>query len=217
MSCCVANMCSNRQGSGLSFFKFPLNDKDRLKQWIHNVKRTSWTPTKHSRLCAIHFRQDCFLVFRERIMLKPDAVPTIFYPDLHAKAKVRHTSVSRNATARKTDPATQARRRRNVSHDHDYIVCAPSEPQTVEANVASCERSPSADHGGYSLKTSASPLQGKAPLLQSRLLSCKKKMKLQEQTIRRLKQKVASPSSVVPSCSCSCKKKVKLESGQSED
>ncbi|XP_031147422.1 THAP domain-containing protein 2-like [Sander lucioperca] len=213
MSCCVAHMCSNRQvsSSGLSFFRFPINDKDRLQQWIHNLKRKSWTPNKHSRLCSIHFTQDSFIVGRERVTLKPDAVPTIFYPHLHIKAKVRRSRVSKNTTVRKTDPATQARRRRNVSHDHDYIGCAPSEPQTVAVNVASCSRSHSADHGAYSLKNSPSPLKRKMPLVQSKLLSCKKKMKLQDQTVRRLKEKVKSLSSVDPSSSCSCKKKIKLQ------
>ncbi|XP_034745004.1 THAP domain-containing protein 1-like [Etheostoma cragini] len=197
MSCCVAYMCSNRQvpSTGLSFFRFPMKDKDRLQQWIHNVKRKSWTPNKHSRLCCLHFTQDCFIHGYGRVTLKPDAVPTIFYPHYHVKVRVRRNRVSKNTTVSKTDSARRARKLRNVSHDHDYIGCTPSEQQTVEMNIARSIRSRSADHGAYTLKNTQ---KRKVSSVESSLPSHEKKLrKLQEQRVRRLKQKVKSLSSVV--------------------
>uniref|UniRef100_A0A8C9YT68 THAP domain-containing protein 1 n=1 Tax=Sander lucioperca TaxID=283035 RepID=A0A8C9YT68_SANLU len=67
----------------------------------------SWTPNKYSRLFSLHFKQDCFISCQARVTLKPDAVPTIFYPHFHVKAKVRHTRVSKNTTVSKTDSDTQ--------------------------------------------------------------------------------------------------------------
>ena len=37
---------------GLSFFRFPLKDKDRCSKWTAAVKRAKWQPT---RLCSEHF------------------------------------------------------------------------------------------------------------------------------------------------------------------
>ncbi|XP_056092638.1 THAP domain-containing protein 1-like [Rhinichthys klamathensis goyatoka] len=198
MSCCVAYKCSKRQvsSSALSFFRFPLNDKDRLQKWIHNVKRKGWTPNKHSRLCSLHFTPDCIITAQERNRLKPDAVPTIFYPHCQVKVEVRHTRVrvSKNTTVRENDSDTKAGIRRNFSHDHDYNSGTRSEPQTAEMSVSSCSHSHSADHGAYTLKDSLSPLKRKLSYAQSSLRSCKKKLKLQEQRVRRLKQKVKSLS-----------------------
>uniref|UniRef100_A0A8C1TJJ5 THAP domain-containing protein 1 n=1 Tax=Cyprinus carpio TaxID=7962 RepID=A0A8C1TJJ5_CYPCA len=67
-------------------------------QWIHYVKRKNWRPKKYSRLCSLHFTQDCFIPVQGRNTLKADAVPTIFYPHCQAKVKVRHTRVSKNTS-----------------------------------------------------------------------------------------------------------------------
>uniref|UniRef100_A0A8C2JQD0 THAP-type domain-containing protein n=1 Tax=Cyprinus carpio TaxID=7962 RepID=A0A8C2JQD0_CYPCA len=109
---------------------------------------------KRSRLCSLHFTQDRFIPVQGGNTLKPDAVPTIFYPHCQVKVKVRHTKVSKNTMVSKTDSDTQAGKHRNISHDHDYISCTHSKPQT-------------------------------------------KKLKIQDQRLRRLKQKVKSLSSVV--------------------
>uniref|UniRef100_A0A8C9Y0F3 THAP-type domain-containing protein n=1 Tax=Sander lucioperca TaxID=283035 RepID=A0A8C9Y0F3_SANLU len=137
--------------------RFPFNDKDRLQQWIHNVKRKSWTPKKNSRLFA---------------------VPTIFYPHCHVKAK--------------TDSDTQGTV--NTGKSVMTMITSVALAQTVQMSVASCT---STDHGAYTLKNSPSPLKRKVSFVQSCLRSCKKKLKLQDQRVRRLKQKVKSLSSVV--------------------
>ncbi|XP_039519207.1 THAP domain-containing protein 1-like isoform X1 [Pimephales promelas] len=196
MSCCVAYKCSKRQvsSSGLSFFRFPFNDKERLQKWIRNVKRKGWTPNKYSRLCSLHFTPDCIITDMERNRLKPDAVPTIFYPHCQVKVEVRHTrvSVSENTTVREDDFDTKVDIRRNFSLDHDYNSGTHYEPQTAEIGEAGSSHS--ADHGAYTLKDSLSPLKRKLSDAESCLLSCKKQLKLQEQRVRRLKQKVKSLS-----------------------
>ena len=39
---------------------FPLHDSVLLKKWIHALRRENWQPTKHSRLCSLHFGPDDF-------------------------------------------------------------------------------------------------------------------------------------------------------------
>ena len=87
---CAALNCLNNFKSKVSTFKFPANSKVR-KQWLFKMKRKEFKPDKNSRICAVHFTEDCF---REnlavnrflgsdfkplRLHLKEDAVPTIYF------------------------------------------------------------------------------------------------------------------------------------------
>ncbi|NWU15052.1 THAP5 protein, partial [Cephalopterus ornatus] len=84
---CAATRCKNRGGQSardqrkLSFYPFPLHDKERLEKWLRNMKRDSWTPSKHQLLCSDHFTPDSLDVRWGIRYLKHTAVPTIFSPD----------------------------------------------------------------------------------------------------------------------------------------
>ena len=56
---CAAINCRNDSKSKVSTFKFPEDPKLR-KEWLIKMKRESFEPTKHSRICADHFTADCF-------------------------------------------------------------------------------------------------------------------------------------------------------------
>ena len=83
-STCSVPKCSQRGG-----FKFP-NDPKLNLAWRIAVKRADvktkrlWTPNKHSRVCALHFKPEDFRVpefpidDRHRRNLKPNVVPSIF-------------------------------------------------------------------------------------------------------------------------------------------
>ncbi|NXM48373.1 THAP5 protein, partial [Gymnorhina tibicen] len=81
---CAATHCKNRGGQSardqrkLSFYPFPLHDKERLEKWLRNMKRGSWTPSKHQLLCSDHFTPDSLDVRWGIRYLKHTAVPTIF-------------------------------------------------------------------------------------------------------------------------------------------
>ncbi|KAK5934040.1 hypothetical protein CgunFtcFv8_014468 [Champsocephalus gunnari] len=81
MSCCALE-CTNRPSkkSTFSFFRFPLDDPDRLDQWLLNIRRNKWTPKVCSRLCSEHFESHHFSTDSwGRRCLKNTAVPTISY------------------------------------------------------------------------------------------------------------------------------------------
>ena len=40
---------------GSFFFRFPMQHGERKKRWILAVRRKSWNPTKHTRICGDHF------------------------------------------------------------------------------------------------------------------------------------------------------------------
>ncbi|XP_066210533.1 THAP domain-containing protein 5 isoform X1 [Saccopteryx leptura] len=80
---CAAVCCKNRRGRNnqdrkLSFYPFPLHDKERLEKWLKNMKRDSWMPSKYQFLCSDHFTPDSLDVRWGIRYLKHTAVPTIF-------------------------------------------------------------------------------------------------------------------------------------------
>ncbi|NXQ51791.1 THAP5 protein, partial [Anthoscopus minutus] len=95
---CAATRCKNRGGQSakdqrkLSFYPFPLHDKERLEKWLRNMKRDSWTPSKHQLLCSDHFTPDSLDVRWGIRYLKNTAVPTIFSsPDDEEKDSSRNS------------------------------------------------------------------------------------------------------------------------------
>ncbi|XP_035536586.1 THAP domain-containing protein 5-like [Morone saxatilis] len=78
--CSVPN-CKNDSGCGSdrkSFYKFPLQDPVRLQQWLSNMRRENWTPSRHQYICHEHFAPSCFKVRWGIRYLESDAVPTVF-------------------------------------------------------------------------------------------------------------------------------------------
>ncbi|XP_011883513.1 PREDICTED: THAP domain-containing protein 3-like [Vollenhovia emeryi] len=57
ISCCVKH-CKSKwtAGCGISFFRFPKKDEQRLQLWIVAVGRgPTWKPTANSKICSLHF------------------------------------------------------------------------------------------------------------------------------------------------------------------
>jgi len=86
---CVAMGCSNTNNEGVSLHQFPFDRPNINRQWVAFVttKRKDWKgPTKHSVLCAAHFRPESFSL-KSRILqsmgnpsrkvLEKDAIPTL--------------------------------------------------------------------------------------------------------------------------------------------
>ena len=67
---CAALNCLNnsksKSKSKVSTFKFPSNSKLR-KQWLLKMKRKEFKPDKNSRICVVHFTEDCF---RENLAIR---------------------------------------------------------------------------------------------------------------------------------------------------
>ncbi|KAM4627500.1 THAP domain-containing protein 5-like [Polymixia lowei] len=78
--CSVPN-CRNDSGNSndrKSFYKFPLHDPDRLQQWLNNMGREDWIPSRHQYICHEHFTASCFKIRWGIRYLENDAVPTVF-------------------------------------------------------------------------------------------------------------------------------------------
>ncbi|XP_026223409.1 THAP domain-containing protein 5-like [Anabas testudineus] len=114
--CSVPN-CKNDSGNGnerKSFYKFPLQDPVRLQQWLKNMGRESWTPSRHQYICHEHFAPSCFKVRWGIRYLESDAVPTVFQDVEKRKAmdekekKPKRLRVNSNQSVTASDDTTVA-------------------------------------------------------------------------------------------------------------
>ncbi|XP_061576441.1 THAP domain-containing protein 5-like [Cololabis saira] len=106
---CSAPDCVNDSGSGndgKSFYKFPLQDPARLQQWLRNMGREHWTPSRHQYICHEHFEPSCFKVRWGIRYLESDAVPTVF-PELK-KRKAADPSEREPKRLRSDDDPSEA-------------------------------------------------------------------------------------------------------------
>ena len=58
--------------------RFPHSQPDVLKQWVVNMRRLHYTPSKKSVVCSEHFEEGCFDRTGQTVRLRPGSVPTIF-------------------------------------------------------------------------------------------------------------------------------------------
>jgi hypothetical protein len=69
--------------------RFPFSKPDLLKQWIVNIRRVDFYPSKKSVVCSDHFEDKWFDRTGQTVRLREGAVPTIFTLPAHL-TKVCH-------------------------------------------------------------------------------------------------------------------------------
>ncbi|NWS41268.1 THAP5 protein, partial [Probosciger aterrimus] len=135
---CAASTCKNRGGQSardrtkLSFYPFPLHDKERLEKWLRNMKRDAWTPTKHQVLCSDHFTPDSLDVRWGIRYLKHTAVPTIFSSP---EDEERDSSRKRSQERKKENPKET---NKNVVSEKASVPlkpCTPKKNPVLSENV----------------------------------------------------------------------------------
>lgn len=93
---CKSGYDGRPKDASVTFHSFPLKNPDLLRKWMVAVRTKTFSPTKYSRLCSLHFQPDDFIhessdtnVTRRRSMgsrrlilrrLKKDAYPTMKLP-----------------------------------------------------------------------------------------------------------------------------------------
>ncbi|XP_067875282.1 THAP domain-containing protein 5-like [Heterodontus francisci] len=153
---CAVTDCSRHAGQlaadnrRISFYKFPLNDKERFAQWLSNMKREKWVPSQYQCICSEHFTPDSFEWRWGTRYLKADAVPTIFsFPEQPMKRKALARS-NVNKRQRKRLEA-QSNEEETVLHVQSVPVLSPalSEPNALAVLAMATEPT---------LSTEATPL-----------------------------------------------------------
>jgi hypothetical protein len=159
------------------FFRFPHRRLAVLKQWINNVRREGFKPSKTAVLCSEHFTPDCFDRTGQTVRLRQDVVPTLFSLPLHLHkvVKTRKPPCPRTVNslavemeiAMDTTEGTSATT--STPMDHQYCVLVES-PRKVKRKIDS---------------------------IIVRANSISKKLRLSAQRTRRLRNKVDSLKDIV--------------------
>ncbi|CAB1450401.1 unnamed protein product [Pleuronectes platessa] len=85
---CSVPSCKTESCIGTrSFYRFPLQEPERLQQWLRNMGRENWAPSRHQYICHQHFAASCFRVRWGIRYLESDAVPTLFHQVEKRKAE----------------------------------------------------------------------------------------------------------------------------------
>ena len=93
---CVAVGCSNNSKNikekpdhvGLHYFP---KDAHMRQQWEIAISRKDWSPSPRSYLCSEHFEERYLIRHNKKILLKGNAVPTIFHHKPRRPRKPRTT------------------------------------------------------------------------------------------------------------------------------
>ncbi|KAK9953054.1 hypothetical protein ABG768_017080 [Culter alburnus] len=202
---CAAVDCTNRPspGSSISFHRFPLGDKDRLHRWMANMRRHNFKPSPYSRICSHHFEDSCFYKNNKgQVCLAKTAVPTKFFiPDTFKMACLKSDSKRKFVEEEvvldefvKEEDASDA----DMDESSGMPVIYPTEICVTAVRHDHCYRSWSSDSMAEKQEIeSAKKLKHNLNLVLGKIEACRKKMKLKNATIKRLKRKVTSLSSVI--------------------
>ncbi|XP_047104936.1 THAP domain-containing protein 2-like [Schistocerca piceifrons] len=135
---CSAFNCTNRSDktTNISYYKFPLKDKEITKRWVINMKRENWFPTTASYLCSAHFEEKYMYHtnVQRRLLSKP--VPTIFNfpPHLQKQDKSIMTTtqkaIFRQFAITVTSLAQMSVGPTSVSADHNFCLPSPKKLKT---------------------------------------------------------------------------------------
>ena len=69
-SICCVSYCKSKSGENVVLFSVPL---DISPEWTSVINREDFKPSKHTKICSLHFTQEC--IFGKRLLA--GAVPTI--------------------------------------------------------------------------------------------------------------------------------------------
>ncbi|XP_046981545.1 THAP domain-containing protein 6-like [Schistocerca americana] len=84
---CTARSDRSQKCLGITFHKFPSN-ATRKDLWVKALGRKDWEPSKYSKVCSQHFReQDIDRTSVSTVRIRENAVPSIF-PAFPAHRKV---------------------------------------------------------------------------------------------------------------------------------
>ncbi|XP_077487975.1 uncharacterized protein LOC144098905 isoform X3 [Amblyomma americanum] len=150
MPCCCAYNCSKRPEDGYAVFMIPQGKRDGLRknQWLYNIGRKNFIPTKNSVVCELHFTED---QFEPRILhelgkkkLRPNAVPTIF--SHRPVPKQRKPPRQRHEPPADSTPSNDCRGEPGASHEPAFINAEEATaclPQHCSASTIGPTTSPS--------------------------------------------------------------------------
>ncbi|KAG1651061.1 THAP domain-containing protein 1 [Nymphon striatum] len=62
---CKSGYNKSETSKEVTFHKFPLNNSQLLRKWTTKICREKYTPTRHSKVCSLHFSPTSFIKYKE--------------------------------------------------------------------------------------------------------------------------------------------------------
>ena len=62
---CKSGYDGHETPENVSMHQFPLQDRPLLQKWLRKISRQDFVPSKNSKLCSLHFTDDCFITTSE--------------------------------------------------------------------------------------------------------------------------------------------------------
>ena len=59
---CKSGYSSEEKKLNVTYHSFPLKNEELLCNWLKNIARKNFKPSKYSKLCSLHFKADDFKV-----------------------------------------------------------------------------------------------------------------------------------------------------------
>lgn len=183
MPTCAALTCTNKpsSGCGKSFHRYPHSKPDLLRKWLLSIPSEDDWPSKYAIICSDHFTEECFDRTGQTIRLRENAVPTLFDLPPHLQKKVckaKKLRIVRGILARTPSP--------------DIPPAVKSPP--VLTNQEPASKIP--DHS-YANQESPRSLKRKLNAAEDTICRTRKKLRLMQQTTRRLNKKVESLKAII--------------------
>lgn len=118
--------CKKKKGftlASLYHHRFPLNDPELLKAWMEKLPCRDWKISRWSKLCSLHFADNCLYQLNNKTYLRQGSVPTVF---------------SSPASKTKRSP----RKRSRSQSDEAFLLCQrPKHRHRYEQSKFHCSRS----------------------------------------------------------------------------
>uniref|UniRef100_A0A8C4WUU8 THAP-type domain-containing protein n=1 Tax=Eptatretus burgeri TaxID=7764 RepID=A0A8C4WUU8_EPTBU len=186
MPSCAAINCTNRQfkGCGRTFHLFPFGRPSLLQQWMLNMKRDKWAPSKKAVLCSHHFEVACFDRSGQTTRLRTDAVPTIF----NFAAQLRKSQ----------HPPRKLPKESVMNQPEPLAETPPTDSTTPSNNPESSDKSKAYTDDSYLAQERPRSVKKKLNVLKDTISELKKGLKTTQQKSCRLRKKNQHASRKLP-------------------
>ncbi|XP_013143881.1 PREDICTED: THAP domain-containing protein 1-like [Papilio polytes] len=137
MFTCIFCKTHYKKGSGISFHKFPKDE--RLHLWLKNMKFENFYPSSNDRICSKHFTANCFTKHLTRTLLKHNSIPTIFRFKTKAASKNKKDA-SKNDDTEKSRKSPCSNSHNSMEQDPltDDELCSEIKVEIEENHDSSC-------------------------------------------------------------------------------
>jgi len=196
--------CYNRHVC-VCVYSFPHSKPKLLQTWIKNVQKKNWYPSQSSLLCSDHFLPKMLNRTGQKVQLRSGAVPTVFICSTISHCCTDVNELTKNHAVCKdhsycktsdSDSPDKATANAEANTDTETAVQQTSDTSANSSTDTNTITHPTACDHHYFIRHSPRFLKRKLEKSHALSVMLRKRRKILQQRIRRLKKKVTSLSEI---------------------